>query len=114
MAGIDPRDEAVAVVAVAIAVIPPAVGGTVAEIRATFVVATDTFAARMSVRVNRRIGTVVEVAGALVAGAFVVGTMAAVELRPGGGLNTNVGVDLLIGGGRNTSVGVVVTVAGSE
>ncbi len=114
----DPRADADAVVAVAVADLLLTADVAVAEIRATVVAATDKFAARISVRVKRRIGTVVEVAGAFVAGvnvagAVVAGTMAAVVLRPGGGLNTKVGVVLRTGGGRKTSVGVEVTVAGS-
>jgi hypothetical protein len=106
----DPRADADAVVAVAVAVLLLTADVAVAEIKATVVAATDKFAARISVRVNRRIETDVEDAG-VVAGPVVAGT---VVFRPGGGLNTNVGVVLRIGGGRNTSVGVEVTVAGSE
>jgi hypothetical protein len=106
----DPRADADAVVAVAVADLLLTADVTVAEIKATVVAATDKFAARISVRVNRRIETDVEDIG-VVAGPVVAG---AVVFRPGGGLNTNVGVVLRIGGGRNTSVGVEVTVAGSE
>jgi len=87
----------------------PVAGMVVAEIRAAVVAGTLTFAARMSVRVRRRIGTVVEVAGTVVDD-----VVALVVLRDGGGLNTRVGVVLRTGGGRNIKVGVVVIVAGRE
>ncbi len=107
MAEINPLDEAVAVVVVTVDEVRLAAGAVVAEIKAAVVAGTDTFAARMSVRVRRRIGTVVEVAGI-----FVAGVIAAVVFRDGGGLNTRVGTVLRTGGGRNTKVGAEVTVAG--
>ena len=109
MAEINPLDEAVAVVVVTVDEVRLAAGAVVAEIKAAVVAGTDTFAARMSVRVRRRIGTDVEVAGI-----FVAGVIAAVVFRDGGGLNTRVGIVLRTGGGRNTKVGVEVTVAGRE
>ncbi len=108
MAEIDPCDEAVAVVFVEVVKVRLTAGTVVAEIKAAVVAGTLTFAARMSVRVRRRIGTVVEVAGI-----FAAGVIAAVVFRDGGGLNTRVGTVLRIGGGRK-NVAVVAGTVGVE
>ncbi len=76
----------------------------VAEINSTVVAGIFTFAARMFVRVSRRIG--IEDAGTLVE-AGVVPTAVFCN-------GTRVVVDLRMGGGRRTKVGVVVIVAGRE